>query len=130
MFEVLTLPLGPVNTNCYVVSDGESQAAVVIDPGWDAPQILAALGERQWAVQSILLTHAHFDHIGAAADLVEATGAPLAVHPQEMPLLRVGGGAALFGFHIRPCPEPRVLLQAGQEIAAGGLRFRVPFVPG
>ncbi len=128
--QVLQLPLGPIQTNCFIVGDEETKDAVVIDPGWDASRVLAALDERQWQLKHVLLTHAHFDHIGAVADVVEATGAPLAIHPLELPLLRAKGGAAAFGLPIRPCPEPSVLLEAGQIIEAGRMRFEVLFVPG
>jgi len=128
--QVLQLPLGPIQTNCFIVGDEETEDAVVIDPGWDASRVLAALVERQWQLKHVLLTHAHFDHIGAVADVVEATGAPLAIHPLELPLLRAKGGAAAFGLPIRPCPEPSVLLEAGQIIEAGRMRFEVLFVPG
>jgi hydroxyacylglutathione hydrolase len=127
---VLQLPLGPIQTNCYIVAGEDAREAVVIDPGWDAPRVLAALAERQWTCRHILLTHAHFDHIGAVADLVEATGASLAIHPAELPLLRAGGGAAAFGIELRLPPEPDVLLVPGQPLVAGPLTFEVLFVPG
>jgi glyoxylase-like metal-dependent hydrolase (beta-lactamase superfamily II) len=92
--------------------------------------VLAALKQRPWQLRHILLTHAHFDHTGGAADLVEATGAPLAIHPLELPLLRAGGGSREFGFHVRPCPEPNLLLEEGQVIEVGKMRFNVLFVPG
>lgn len=128
--QILQLPLGPVQTNCYIVADAETKAAVVIDPGWSASQILTALDERGWQLHAVLLTHAHFDHIGGVADLLEARPAPLALHPLDLPLLHAKGGATAFGLHIRPCPEPDVSLQAGQTLIYGTLRFDVLFVPG
>jgi glyoxylase-like metal-dependent hydrolase (beta-lactamase superfamily II) len=128
--DVLQLPLGPLQTNCFIAADAETNQAVVIDPGWDAPDILAALTERGWQVRYVLLTHAHFDHIGAVADVVEATGAPLAAHPLELPLLRRLGGARELGLHLRPLPEPDLLLEPGQALEVGRLRFEVLFVPG
>jgi glyoxylase-like metal-dependent hydrolase (beta-lactamase superfamily II) len=130
MPHLLQLPLGPLQTNCYVVGDDATKEAVVIDPGWDAPRVLGELTRRQWQLRYILLTHAHFDHIGAAADLKDATQAQVALHPLDLPLLRVNGGAAAFGLHLRPCPEPDVLLEAGQKLDSGPLRFEVLFVPG
>ena len=127
---VLTLPLGELQTNCFIAADSEMKAAMVIDPGWDAPQVLAALEARQWSLKYILLTHAHFDHIGAVADLVDVTGVPLALHRNDLPLLRHLGGAPLFGHRIRPSPEPSLLLQPGQVIEVGQLRLEVLFVPG
>jgi len=129
-FELLQLPLGPLQTNCYLVADTETRDAVVIDPGAEAPVILAALAERRWQARAVLLTHAHFDHIGAVAPVVAATGAPLAIHPLELPLLRQGGGAASFSFDVPACPEPDRLLEPGQPLQAGSLSFEVLFVPG
>jgi glyoxylase-like metal-dependent hydrolase (beta-lactamase superfamily II) len=128
--QVLTLPLGPIQTNCYIVADETTNAAVVIDPGEEAPRVLAVLEPRGWQLRYVLLTHAHFDHIGGVAGIIEATKAPLALHPLELPLLRVQGGAAMFGVRIRPCPPPDILIEAGQVIEAGGLKFEVLFVPG
>jgi hydroxyacylglutathione hydrolase len=129
-FQILTLPLGPIQTNCFVVGDEATTDAVVIDPGGEAPRVLAALAQRQWQPKYVLLTHAHFDHLGAVADLVEATGAPLAIHPLDVPLMRQLGGAREFGFAVRPCPEPNVLLQERQVLEVGRMRFKVLSVPG
>jgi len=128
--ELLQLPLGPLQTNCYLVADAATHDAVVIDPGGEAPVILAALAEHGWTARAVLLTHAHFDHIGAAAGVVAATHAPLAAHPLELPLLRQGGGGQALGLEVPACPEPNQLLTPGQPLAAGSLRFEVLFVPG
>jgi hydroxyacylglutathione hydrolase len=128
--DLLQLPLGPLQTNCYLFADPASGDAVVVDPGWDAPMILAALTGHHWRARAVLLTHAHFDHLGAVAPVVSATGAPLAIHPLELPLMRQGGGGASFGFDAPPCPEPDILLEPGLPLQAGSLRFDVLFVPG
>lgn len=128
--QILTLPLGPIQTNCYVVADPAARTAVVIDPGAQAGRVLAALQQNSWTLTHVLLTHGHFDHIGAVAELVAATGAPVAAHPLELPLLRAKGGAPLFGMDIPACPEPTVLVEAGQTLRCGTLDFAVLFVPG
>jgi glyoxylase-like metal-dependent hydrolase (beta-lactamase superfamily II) len=124
------LPLGFTETNCYLVSDAATRAAVVIDPGDEAQRILDTLKQHALGVKAVLLTHAHFDHIGAVGDVVQATGAPLYLHPLELPLYRAGGGAALFGLPLGRYPEPEVRLQPGEPITFGPLRFEVLFVPG
>lgn len=128
--EVLQLPVGPIQTNSYLVADPLTQDAVVIDPGGEAPRILSVLAERQWQTRAVLLTHAHFDHLGAVAEVVAATGAPFGLHPLELSLMRQRGGAALFGLNVPSCPEPDWLLTPGQPVSAGSLRFDVLFVPG
>ncbi len=127
---ILPLPLGPIQTNCYLIGDEATRAAVVVDPGDEAPLVLSALKQKSWQLQAVWLTHAHFDHIGGVAGLVEATGVPVALHPLELPLLRAKGGATLFGVNIPPCPEPNVLLEPGQFLECGALKFEVLFVPG
>jgi glyoxylase-like metal-dependent hydrolase (beta-lactamase superfamily II) len=127
---ILTLPLGPLQTNCFILGDDETKDAVVFDPGDEAPKVLAALQAHGWSLRHILLTHAHFDHIGGVAGVVEATGAPIALHPDERLLLKMRGGAMLFGMSIPACPEPQVWLQPGEPLTIGNLRFDVLFVPG
>ena len=81
-------------------------------------------------IQVVLLTHAHFDHIGAVADVVTATGAKVALHPLDLDWLRLNGGADAFGFSIRPVPEPDALLEHGQHIDVGTLSFETRHAPG
>lgn len=128
---VRRLPVGPVVTNCFIAGCEETHAAAVIDPGADAPQILAQLEQRKLNLAQILITHAHFDHIGALADLLDAAGlVPVAMHPADLPLFRHNGGAALFGLAMRPAPEPDQRLEPGQVVSVGRLRFEVRHAPG
>ncbi|HLF27006.1 MAG TPA: MBL fold metallo-hydrolase [Anaerolineae bacterium] len=127
---IKTLTVGPVQTNCYLVVCEETRRAAVIDPGWDAAHILAAVEALRATVTAILLTHAHFDHIGALADLVDATHAPVALHPLDLPLLRLDGGARWFSIPMRPAPDPDIALEHGQSVEVGALRFEARFAPG
>ena len=127
---VETLPVGPLQTNCYLVGCEATRLGAVIDPGGDAAEILSAIGRHRLKLEYILLTHAHFDHIGGVAELVEATHAPIALHPGDLPLLRARGGAAMFGVFMRPSPEPNVALSEGQVIEVGALRLNVLHTPG
>jgi hydroxyacylglutathione hydrolase len=128
--QIRSLPLGPIQTNCFIVADEATKDAAVIDPGWAANKIVDVLDERGWTLRAVLLTHAHFDHIGGVADLLDARPAPLALHSLDVPLLRAKGGADLFGLPMRACPEPDVLLDGMETVRAGSLTFRVLFVPG
>lgn len=128
--QILTLPLGPLQTNCYVVAEDAARSAVVIDPGAEAGRVLAALQKNLWTATHILLTHAHFDHIGGVAGVKAATGAALALHRLDLPLLRAKGGAPLFGMDIPASPEPELFVEPGQTLTCGPLTFQVLFVPG
>jgi glyoxylase-like metal-dependent hydrolase (beta-lactamase superfamily II) len=125
---VQTLALGPAQTNCYLV--GSAPDAVVIDPGWNADAILTAIRSADLPIKAILLTHGHFDHIGAVADVKSALHVPLIAHAQEVDLLNVKGGAELFGFNIRSVPQPDRLVAHGEVIEIGALKFEVRHVPG
>jgi glyoxylase-like metal-dependent hydrolase (beta-lactamase superfamily II) len=127
---VLTLPLGPVQTNCYVVGCAQTRQAVIIDPGAEADVILDKARSAQLLITQILLTHAHFDHIGAAADLKEALQVPLAAHAAESELLQMDGGARAFGFAIRSAPQPDRWLEHCERITVGALIFETRHVPG
>ena len=124
------LPVGAIQTNCYIVGCEETKEGVVIDPGDEAERILAEVKESGLTIKYILNTHAHFDHIMANAGLVEATGAPLAIHPLELPMLRQNGGAALFGLDAPASPEPDMELAEGDTITFGTHTFEVLFTPG
>ena len=125
-----TLHVGDLQTNCYLVACEETKEGAVIDPGGDADRILLEVERGGFAVPYVLLTHAHFDHILATGEVVAATGARLALHPREEPLLRSGGGAQMFGISVEPGPPVDVALAAGQVIDVGTLRFEVLVVPG
>jgi glyoxylase-like metal-dependent hydrolase (beta-lactamase superfamily II) len=127
---VKQLPVGPVQANCYIVGCKTTHEGVVIDPGDEAERILAEVKASALKIKYILNTHAHFDHILANGRLVEATGAPLALHPLDLPLLRQNGGAALFGLYAPPSPEPDLSLAEGDTITFGTHTLQVLFTPG
>jgi len=122
--------VGITQTNCYVVGCEETREGVVIDPGGHPGRILKAVEENDLTIRYVLNTHCHFDHMGANAEIVAATGAPLALHPAELPILEAKGGAALFGLPEVESPMPDVELEDGQVLEVGTLRFRVLHTPG
>jgi glyoxylase-like metal-dependent hydrolase (beta-lactamase superfamily II) len=81
---------------------------------------------------SIWLTHAHFDHMGGTAELVDHSKPipPVALHSKDLPLWRVQGGAAFFGMKIDPGPEPTIELFHGQDLHLGEQQFKVLHAPG
>ncbi|MEJ2562615.1 MAG: MBL fold metallo-hydrolase [Anaerolineales bacterium] len=130
---IVNFVLGPVSTNSYLVSDTETGRAIVIDPAWEGEVIVAEAERRGWPLEAIWLTHAHFDHFGGAAAVANASPEPLpvALHPADMPLWRVQGGAALFGFQeFDPGPEPSIALENGMRLQLGKRTFEVRHTPG
>jgi glyoxylase-like metal-dependent hydrolase (beta-lactamase superfamily II) len=128
--QIDTLPLGDLQANCYLLTASEAPTAIAIDPGGEIAPLLGMLRRRDRQLTHILLTHAHFDHIGGVADLVEATGAVLALQAEDVPLLRRRGGALDWGYDLRACPEPGLLLQPGQTLESEVARLQVLWVPG
>jgi hydroxyacylglutathione hydrolase len=127
---IRSLPVGPIQTNCYVIGCSETHSGAVIDPGWDAPTILSEAESAGLAIELVLNTHAHWDHVSANADVLEATGARLAIHNNDLALLRARGGADLWQIPVKPSPEPDILLTDGQLLQVGQLQLRVLFTPG
>jgi hydroxyacylglutathione hydrolase len=125
-----TIPVGITQTNCYVVGCEETQQGVVIDPGGHPKRILTTLEESGLTIRYVLNTHCHFDHMGANAEIVAATGAPLALHAAELPMLQARGGASLFGVRVKESPLPDMELEDGQVLEVGSLRFQVLYTPG
>jgi len=124
------LTVGQVQTNCYIAGCETTHEGVVIDPGDEAERILAEVKKMGLTIKYILNTHAHFDHIMANGPMVKATGAPLAIHPLELPLLHQKGGAAMFGLSAPASPEPDMMLAEGDTISFGQYSFQVLFTPG
>ncbi len=83
--KIKTLPLGMLQTNCYLVFD-DAGTAVVIDPAEEAEKILTAAQQNGAAIAAILLTHGHFDHVGAVRAVAEATHCPVWMHEKELTL--------------------------------------------
>jgi glyoxylase-like metal-dependent hydrolase (beta-lactamase superfamily II) len=127
---IKTLAVGPIQTNCYLIGCPGTLEAAVIDPGWDAPKILSEAEAAGLTINYVLNTHAHWDHISANADIVQATGAKLAIHRLELPLLRARGGADLWGIPVQPSPDPDLQLEESQTLEVGDLTLQVLFTPG
>jgi hydroxyacylglutathione hydrolase len=121
--------LGPIGTNCYVVRTERGAAeAVVIDPGGDATTLRLEIARMGVTVAGILVTHTHYDHIGAVADLAEATGAPVSISAAEAAVL-AGPDAYYPAQRIRPWTA-EVELSGDETFELAGISFETVQVPG
>ena len=80
---VKTIPVGQLETNCYVVTNEETLGCVVIDPGDESNTILDYLEDNRLRCEAIFLTHGHYDHVGAVEAVMEETGAPVYLCPRD-----------------------------------------------
>jgi hydroxyacylglutathione hydrolase len=128
--EIVCLTVGPLQTNCYLVADTATGQAAVIDPGDETWRIQHSLAMHEWSLVWVLVTHGHFDHMAACGELAAAAKCPIALHPADLPLWWMHGGADLFGLHIPEQPAPQHPLKDGEQIAVGGLTLEVIALPG
>jgi hydroxyacylglutathione hydrolase len=97
--QINTLILGPFQVNCYILCCEQSNEAVIIDPGFDASEIIQKIGTK--TVPYIFLTHAHIDHVGAVAEVKKYYQAKIVMDERELPLLRnVNVQATMFGMPV------------------------------
>ncbi len=119
--EIVQLPLGAYQANCYLVAREGGSEAAVIDPG-DAPElVLDQLAERGWTAAGVLVTHGHVDHLGGVAAVARDAGVDVWMPAAEADLLRELPGAP---------HAPEHLLEGGETVALAGISFAVTLVPG
>lgn len=93
MLIIDTLPLGDYQTNCYIVRREDSRKALILDPGYEPESILSFLAEKQLTPEAILLTHGHFDHVGAVKELAAETGCRVYLNEKDLampPMMTAG----------------------------------------
>jgi hydroxyacylglutathione hydrolase len=126
-----TFPVGLLQCNCTILADEVSLQAIVVDPGYDIPRILAVLNRHQLTVQRILITHAHIDHIASALDLKRITGAPILYNHADLPLVAMMDEQATWIDAPVPEVRPPDHSPADNEILTlPGIEARVLHTPG
>lgn len=132
MIEVRGVTVGPVHENSYLVRRPGAETAVIIDPGEEPERLLASMQEMGIAkLEAILLTHTHFDHIGAVAAINRATGAPVYVPELERDVLaNINDYVSLPGFGPFESYEAEHTVAGGETLELAGLTFDVLFTPG
>lgn len=132
MLKIEQMELGPVQTNCYIVY-GSDKNALIFDPGEEAEKIKAVLKKRGITPTTILLTHAHFDHIGAVDEIRDAYNVPVYLHNLERDWLSrpnlngSGKYAALPDYRVK---DADVLLSDEKELTIGEFTMQLLHTPG
>jgi len=125
------IPVGLLQCNCSIFGDEQSLQAIVIDPGDEIQNILAILEKHSLQVQAIVITHAHIDHIGGAAKLKAATGAPVFMNPNDLELYdHLDMQASWLGMETPERTTIDTELRAGDSLALGDADFHVLHTPG
>lgn len=132
MIDVRVFTVGPVQENCYIVRVNGSDRAVIVDPGEESERLIKALAELGIAkLEAVLITHTHFDHVGAVAEVATAAEAPVICPELETAVL-----ANIMDYVPSPGFGPFQSYKADRTVAGGeqlelaGLRFEVIFTPG
>jgi glyoxylase-like metal-dependent hydrolase (beta-lactamase superfamily II) len=130
--DVRMFTVGPVQENSYVVRVPDASSAVIVDPGDEADKLLAALDALGvQTLEAILLTHTHFDHIGAVAPVARATGAPVYCPELETQVLaNIMDYVPWPGFGPFESYEADHTVAGGETLSLAGLEFEVSFTPG
>ncbi len=130
--DVRMFTVGPVAENCYFVRRQDSDTAVIVDPGDEAEKLLGALEALGIAtVEAIVLTHTHFDHVGAVAPVARATGAPVYCPELELEVLaNINDYVRWPGFGPFESYDADHTVAGGESLELAGLRFEVLFTPG
>jgi len=128
--EVRQLTVGPIAENCFVVRGEGSGKALVVDPGEEPERILAEIEQTGATVEAILITHCHFDHVGAVAPLALATGAPVYVPEIEVPVLADIMSFTMPGFGPYESYQADEVVKGGESLELAGLTLDVLFTPG
>jgi hydroxyacylglutathione hydrolase len=129
--DVRMFTVGPVAENCFVVRAEGSERALIVDPGDEAERILAPVEELGLGIDAILVTHCHFDHIGAVAPVAKATGAPVYCPQIEVPVLAdIMSYVPWPGFGPYESYEADETVAGGETLELAGLELDVVFTPG
>jgi len=131
MIDVRMFTVGPVAENCFIVRAEGSDRAVIVDPGDEAPRLLKAADELGVTIEAILLTHTHFDHVGAVAPVARATGAPVYCPELETTVLaNIMDYVPWAGFGPYESYQADHTVKGGEELEIAGLTLDVLFTPG
>jgi hydroxyacylglutathione hydrolase len=126
-----SFPVGPLRCNCIILGDEMTREAIVVDPGDNLPEILSRLQKHGLTLRQIVVTHAHIDHVGGAALLKRATGAPLLLNQRDLGLLgAMEMQAGWLGIDTPEVAPPDASAEDGLTVGLDALRAEVIHTPG
>jgi hydroxyacylglutathione hydrolase len=129
ILEMLTV--GPFQENCYIVGDEETRTGALIDPGDEAARIALAVERTGLSIGQIIVTHAHIDHVGAVAPLVDEYLCPVVMHEEAGAMLKtMPQQAMMMGFRFGKVPEVDRHIGDNEVLEVGSLRLRSLYTPG
>jgi hydroxyacylglutathione hydrolase len=129
--DVRTFTVGAVSENCFLLRQDDSDRALIVDPGDEAERILEPVEALGLTVEAILITHCHFDHIGAVAPVARATGAKVYCPEIEVPVLAdIMSWVPGRGFGPFESYEADETVAGGETLELAGLELDVIFTPG
>ena len=129
--DVVMFTVGMVQENCFLVRPVGGDRAVLVDPGEEAPRLLQGIEEAGVELDAILLTHTHFDHVGAVAPVARATGAPVYCPKLEVPVLQdIMAFVPWPGFGPYESWDPEHTVAGGETLELAGMTLDVVFTPG
>ena len=125
------LTVGPFQENCYVIGDEETGVGAIVDPGDEAARIALAVEQTNLEITQILITHAHIDHVGAVASLVDEYSCPVLMHAEAEPMLgQLPTQAMMMGLRFGKVPAVDRHIEDEEVIEVGGLQLRSLYTPG
>src|SRR5215218_2316930 len=125
------LTVGPLQENCYIVGDEVMGAGALVDPGDEAARIALAVEQTGLEIDRILITHAHIDHVGAVAALVDEYACPVLMHAEAEPMLQqLTTQAMMMGLRFGKVPAVDRRIEDEELLDVGGLRLRSLYTPG
>ena len=132
MITIKTFSLGPMQNNSYLIIDGSTKSAALVDPSYESEKVVKAALDNGLRISHILITHAHFDHIIGIPSVIKSLSIDpeIAMCSADLPLWKEKGDASAFGISLPSLPEPTILLSNGGEIFLGSTNISVIHTPG
>lgn len=128
--EILCVPVGPLQANCYLVWD-EANAAFAVDPGGEPERLASLVEKRGLRLEAVLVTHGHFDHVEGVKGLAEATGARVYCSSQVQPVLCGNQGCSATGYPVPSVGDPVIeVVEDGTKVTVGSITATVIATPG